>query len=245
MSHQIKNLWNVWSTNLFNFRSLKINIVSGPLQSEYVPSFYCVSGSGLSILHTLFYLIFTTNLGRNYYYHVHFKDEKTGIKVFQCFAQHHTHRVTNQTQIKQISSLPESHRILSTTLNIQMIIEWMIQLWGSERVGTHRLLFACSCILKPKLSTSPQCFKVVHLMGNIAKVLSKETVFSLCYLGPGVGQRELLEKLPDLKYSEEKSIFSFGMKLVSKQEGTRSYTCKSLNFSFQTLLSWLIKKNER
>ena len=74
-------------------------------------------------------------------------------------------------------------------------------------------------------------------MGNIAKVLSKETVFSLCYLGPGVGQRELLEKLPDLKYSEEKSIFSFGMKLVSKQEGTRSYTCKSLNFSFQTLLS--------
>lgn len=70
--------------------------------------------------------------------------------------------------------------------------------------------------------------------------------FSLYNLGPGVGQRGLLMKLPNLKYSEEKSVFPFGIKLlVLKQEGTQNYIYKSLNFSSQTLLSWYVDKKKK
>lgn len=58
-------------------------------------------------------------------------------------------------------------------------------------------------------------------------------------------KRNFLVKLLNPKYSEEKSVFSSRMKLsVPKQEGTKNYIYKGLNFSLQTL-SWWIKKNER
>lgn len=70
---------NFLKQQLFNFRFLEGSIVPRQLWSEYLSSSSCVSGTGLSILHILFHLILTTNLGRNYYYHVHCKVKKTRV----------------------------------------------------------------------------------------------------------------------------------------------------------------------
>lgn len=81
-------LMNFLKQQLFNFRFLEGSTVPRQLWSEYLSSSFCVSGTGRSILHILFHLILTTNLGRNYYYHVHCKVKKTRV----WFVQHHAHR---------------------------------------------------------------------------------------------------------------------------------------------------------